>query len=701
MQQYMTLNFVPLLPWQALAALGAIAVVLFILALLRGARGVWWRGLALALVFLVLGNPSVMQEQREPIKDTVLVVTDRTPSEKIGKRPALVDSAMDNIRKQLEALPDVEPVYLTVEAQDDETRLWTAMREAVLEQEENALAGVILVTDGQVHDAPAPPLEDERLKKLPIHTVYTGAEDEKDISVIVTQAPRYALTGDEVTVTVRVDAQGYAKAETEKLRLEVMQDGEPTGVFPVVTGEERNIRFKLDHAGDTVVSFTIPRLEGELTAANNTAFSIIRAVRDRLRVLLVSGKPHAGERTWRNLLNSDPAVDLVHFTILRSPKALDPTPSSELSLIAFPTHELFQRKIKNFDLIVFDRYHLQGILQGFYMRNIREYVKNGGALLMASGDEYGSESSLYKTVVRDILPARPLGGTIERGFIPEKTELGDVHPVTERLTDKQQAWGRWFRQVKAEVPPSSRVLMTGAEKYPLLVLDKAEKGRVAWLASDHTWLWARGLEHGGPQKELLRRLVHWLMKEPELEENRLVVSVDGFDLTVRRRALLDVDKDIEIAMFTPEQEEQPLMLRRENLRRWQRGDVHVDQYGLYRFEDPTSGQKAFAVVGRIDVPEMQQVIATNEKLAPLTAATGGGEIWYREAGQVFELRHGAGFAKLKYHGDNWIAVKKNEAYRVTGLKSFPLLPPLWAMLAIALVMMMAWFTEGRSKISKS
>lgn len=696
MQQYMTVNFVPLMPWQAIAALGAVAFALFVLALLRGARGTWWRGLALALVFLVLCNPSLMQEQREAVKDTVLVVTDNTPSVKIGTRPALVGGAMENIRTQLAALPDLEPVYLTVESEEDETRLWNAMREAVTEQEGNALAGVILVTDGQVHDAPPAPLEDGRLKDIPIHTVYTGARDEKDISVVVTQAPRYALIGDEVTVTVRVDAAGYPKEQLGGLRLEVMQSGDPAGVFPVVIGEERTLRFKMEHAGDTVISFTVPRLEGELTAANNTAFSIIRAVRDRLRVLLVSGKPHAGERTWRNLLNSDPAVDLVHFTILRSPQAMDPTPSHELSLIAFPTHELFQRKIRNFDLIVFDRYHQQGILEGFYMRNIREYVKNGGALLMASGDEYGGEKSLYKTAVRDILPARPLGGTIERGFIPAKTDLGDVHPVTERLTDKQQAWGRWFRQVKADVAPTSRILMTGAEKYPLLVLDKAEKGRVAWLASDHTWLWARGLEHGGPQKELLRRLVHWLMKEPELEENRLVVSVDGFDLTVRRRALLDVDKDIDIKMFTPEQEEKTLTLRREDLRRWQRGDVRGEQYGLYRFEDPTSGQKAFAVVGRIDVPEMQQVIATSEKLSALTSATGGGEIWYREAGQGFGIRHGIGFAQLKYYGDDWIAVKKNDAYRVTGLKSFPLLPPLWAMLAIALVMMMAWYREGRA-----
>ncbi|TVQ85076.1 MAG: hypothetical protein EA357_01420 [Micavibrio sp.] len=693
--QYFTLYFLPLLPWSWFAVLAVFCFILFAWGVYRRARGILWRGLSLLLVLLVLANPSAMQEQREPIRDSVLVVTDRSPSQRIGNRMELTDAALENIRRQLAAMPEFEPVYLNIDGEMDETRLWEPMREAALDIEGGALAGILLITDGQVHDAPDH-LE-ERLRNIPIHTIYTGDKDEKDISVIVTEAPRYAMVDDEITVTVRIDAHGLSAREAQNLRLHVMQDGRRRGVFPVQVGQEVRLRFKMERAGDTVLSFTVPKIDGELTAVNNTAVAVVRTIRDRLRVLLISGKPHAGERTWRNMLNSDPAVDLVHFTILRSRDARDATPSHEMSLIRFPTHELFQRKINHFDLIIFDRYHLQGILEAFYFRNIRDYVVNhGGALLVSSGDEYGGDNSLYNTMLRTVIPARPTGGTVMRGFVPARTDLGEVHPVTEMLTDRRQAWGRWFRQVRAEVTdPEARILMTGADDLPLLTLSHAGRGRVAWLGSDHAWLWTRGLEGGGPQKELLRRMAHWLMKEPDLEEHRLSVSVSGYDITVRRRAMLDADHPIEISMFTPEQEERPLTMRREGQRRWHRVDVQAEQYGLYRFDDPSSDQVAFAVVGRLDVPEMQNVITTNEILAPLTAGTGGGEIWFNTPERGFELRARGGLG-LRMHGENWLGLKQNDAYRVTGLKNYALLPPFWAMLVIALLIMMAWFREGRA-----
>ena len=114
----------------------------------------------------------------------------------------------------------------------------------------------------------------------------------------------------------------------------------------------------------------------------------IEGIREKLRVLLVSGEPHAGERTWRNLLKSDANVDLVHFTILRPPEKQDGTPINELSLIAFPTRELFQQKIKEFDLIIFDRYANQSVLPSTYFDNIVRYVREGGAVLVAAGPEF-------------------------------------------------------------------------------------------------------------------------------------------------------------------------------------------------------------------------------------------------------------------------------------------------------------------------
>ena len=123
----------------------------------------------------------------------------------------------------------------------------------------------------------------------------------------------------------------------------------------------------------------------------------IDGVRDKLRVLLVSGEPHAGERTWRNLLKSDASVDLVHFTILRPPEKQDGTPINELSLIAFPTRELFQQKINEFQLIIFDRYARQGVLPIIYFDNIARYVRDGGAVLVAAGPDYASPTSIWRT----------------------------------------------------------------------------------------------------------------------------------------------------------------------------------------------------------------------------------------------------------------------------------------------------------------
>ena len=155
------------------------------------------------------------------------------------------------------------------------------------------------------------------------------------------------------------------------------------------------------------------RAGSELTLDNNRALFTINGVRDRLRVLLVSGEPYQGERAWRNLLKSDPAIDLVHFTILRTPQKDDFTPVRELSLIVFPMRELFEQKLKEFDLIIFDRYKSGNLITRDYFRNIAEYVKGGGALLVSVGPVFATQRSLYRTPLGAMLPAAPLGDVLE------------------------------------------------------------------------------------------------------------------------------------------------------------------------------------------------------------------------------------------------------------------------------------------------
>src|SRR5262249_37588855 len=162
---------------------------------------------------------------------------------------------------------------------------------------------------------------------------------------------------------------------------------------------------------------------------NNRAVVSIDGVRDKLRVLLVSGEPHAGERTWRNLLKSDASVDLVHFTILRPPEKQDGTPINELSLIAFPTRELFQQKISEFQLIIVDRSARQGLLPLIYSNNIEKFGRDGGAVLTGAGPDYASPTSIWRTPLDGIPPAEPTGEITERSFQARLTEAGQRHPV--------------------------------------------------------------------------------------------------------------------------------------------------------------------------------------------------------------------------------------------------------------------------------
>ena len=180
----------------------------------------------------------------------------------------------------------------------------------------------------------------------------------------------------------------------------------------------------------------------EITLANNRAAFTLAGVRDRLRVLLVSGEPHPGERAWRNLLKSDPAIDLVHFTILRPIEKAqnDNALESELALIEFPQDELFIEKLTEFDLVIFDRFTDRGVLNPFHFDNLARYVEGGGAVLVASGPEFAGPYSIAgQRNFSFVLPAAPQGDAIEAPFRPRISETGERHPVTAQLPERDEA----------------------------------------------------------------------------------------------------------------------------------------------------------------------------------------------------------------------------------------------------------------------
>jgi len=692
-----TIALAPLLPWWALSALGLVALLIVAFGLWRRARGLAWRALAVAALYATLINPALVEEKREPQRDVAVVVVDESASQRIGDRAKVTETALAHVTQRLARYKDLDIRIVragkpdeTTALSDNGTQLFTALNHALSDVPHQRLAGVVMITDGQVHDVPAP----DRLPfDAPVHALLSGKPGEVDRRLVIKQAPSFGIVGKSVDLTLRVEDLGAPPPSPgSRARLTLRKDGgQPSALF-VPLGSDERIEVPIDHGGPNVLELEVENGTQELTLDNNRAALVVNGVRDRLRVLLVSGEPHEGERTWRNILKSDPSVDLVHFTILRPPEKQDGTPIRELSLIAFPIRELFDVKLDEFDLIIFDRYQRRGVLPQAYLENVARYVEKGGALLEASGPNFGTPLSLYRTPLGQVLPAEPTGRVIERGFRPHVTEIGERHPVTADLPGdaagqgQEPTWGRWFRNIEATARHGVPV-MSGVEGTPLLVLDRVGKGRVAQLLSDHMWLWTRGFEGGGPQAELLRRLAYWLMQEPDLEENDLRAAVDGNRLLITKRSLEPDDHPVRVT--GPDGLSQELKLNDEGGGR-STASVPVKESGLYRVTDGT--RTALAAAGALNPIELSDVRTTAEKLGPVAQATGGGTFW-AGAGNLPELRRVA--AGSSAAGRNWIGFRANEDYIVTGLSETPLLPAIAALLLVLGTLVAAWRREGR------
>jgi hypothetical protein len=691
-----TIAAAPLLPWWALAAFGATAILILALGVWRRARGLAWRFLVIAFLLAILVNPSLVVQNREPQRDVAVVVVDDSTSQRIGDRTKYTEAALASVTEKLARFKDLDVRIVHAgkpEAgaalADTGTQLFGALNRALADVPRQRLAGTIMITDGQVHDVPAAA---QLNFDAPLHVLLSGQPNEGDRRLVVAQAPSFGLVGKQVELTVRVEDLGRPATPGTRAKVTMRKDGGQPSQLTLPVGSDQHITVPIDHGGANIVELEVEPGPQELTLDNNRAALVVNGVRDRLRVLLVSGEPHPGERTWRNILKSDPSVDLVHFTILRPPEKQDGTPIRELSLIAFPIRELFDVKLDEFDLVIFDRYRRRGVLPQAYLENVARYVEKGGALLEAAGPDFGTPFSLYRTPLGAVLPAEPTGRILNEGFKPRVTDIGERHPVTAELpgdaTDpgQQPQWGRWFRTVEADAKRGSTV-MSGADGQPLLVLDRVGEGRVAQILSDQMWLWARGFEGGGPQAELLRRLAYWLMKEPDLEENDLRGVVQGNRLVITRRSLQPDDRPVRVT--GPDGVMQEVKLNDAGGGR-STASVEVKESGLFRITDGT--RTALAAAGALNPLELSDVRASEEKLAPVVKATGGGFFWIGP-GAIPDIRRVA--PERGATGRNWLGLRANGDYVVTGLNETPLLPAVAALILVLGALLVAWRREGR------
>ncbi|MGY8634755.1 hypothetical protein RAD15_19985 [Bradyrhizobium sp. 14AA] len=681
--------FTPLVPtivlWLALAAIVVIAIVL----LLARARGAAVRVAALALFLLALANPSFTREDRDPLTSVAAIVVDKSPSQNFGNRNREAAQAQEALVDSLKKIKGLEVRVVDAAQADGETdgtKLFGALASALSDVPVDRVAGAFLITDGRVHDIPASAAA--LGFQAPVHALITGQKDERDRRIAVTAAPRFGIVGQTQTISYRLDDQGVSG---ERAKVTVRRDGEVINERTMSSGQSGSVDVDIKHAGPNIVEIEASPLERELTPVNNRAVVAIDGVRDKLRVLLVSGEPHSGERTWRNLLKSDASVDLVHFTILRPPEKQDGTPINELSLIAFPTRELFQQKINEFQLIIFDRYARQGVLPIAYFDNIARYVRAGGAVLVSAGPDYASNTSIWRTPLDSVLPAEPVGVT-EKPFYAHLSDVGKRHPVTRGLegsASEPPRWSRFFRTVdtrNAVNPP----VMTGVDGKPLLFLSRFGEGRVALLLSDHIWLWARGYEGGGPHLDLLRRMSHWLMKQPDLDEEALRLQVQGKDLVVVRQTMADSVQPVSVT--SPSGVSRDLTLSPGDPGEW-RASLPASELGLWQATDGTL--KALINVGPTNPKEFSEVTSTTETLKPLTQATGGNAVRVVDGNSVELPRIVPVRSVSVFAGDGWMGVRMRDASVVKGVGVLPIFAGLIGLLLLLGAFAATWMREGR------
>ncbi len=676
-----SLNFYPLIHINFLTALIILSLIVIFIGFKLKAPGNIFKAMLLFLIILSISNPTIISENRENIPDTVAVILDLSPSQDINDRKEIAQKTYNNIKDELEKINNLDIRLKTINGQRG-SKIFEPLNSMVGDVPEERLAGAIIITDGQISDAPT--LVNNFNFKAPINVLLTGNKEEKDRRLIIESSPRFGIVGEEVNIDIKVEDIS-ASSPNALVSINMNDEIEQSRSIPI--GEIVTITMPLERAGITSLNIEVEPGKEELTLQNNKAVVEINAIRERLKVMLVSGEPNMGLRSWRNLLNSDPSVDLVHFTILRPPNKQDLTPVGELSLIPFPSRELFQANLNDFDLIIFDQYHLRGILPQFYLKNVVEYVVNGGALLDASGPAYAGPYSLSLSPLQNILPSEPTGDVVVQEFIPTMTDYGERHPVTANLKDNtSNNWGPWYRMVEG-ITIAGDVLLEGPEARPLLILNRVGKGRVAQILSDQSWVWTKPGSNKGPQADLLRRLVHWLMKEPELEENELSAKIDNDTILITRNSLILDNKPI--ISISPDNTKKEIIL--EDIGKGKQiGKILSPQEGTWKFSSGNS--KISLIVGNSNSSEYLDVRTTDNIVGPIVEFTSGSISWVNNE-NLPKIRY---LQKNKLaENSNYIKLVKNEKYFVKSLQQSTLTPWYLALMLSLILLFLSWYRETK------
>ena len=546
-------------------------------------RNLGLRFITFVIILVIIFNPIVNSTDKELKNDIVIIVSDFTKSIKETSKENKVKIVKQNLNDQLKKFNNLNVLNINVLEEKENTSLeidnyGTLIHKSITRSLNNInidrVSGIIVLTDGQIHDMQN---FNTISKSIPIHFMIIGNKQEKDQFLLAENIPKYVLLGNNLEFNVEI----ISNIGESKVKTSFFLDGSLIKTMSLIPNKAHKISLPLKHAGENILDIKINNNSKEISFLNNSITQVVNGVHDRLRVMLISGEPNMGLRNLRNILNSDPSIELIHFTILRPPTKRDLTPVKELSLIPFPTQELFAADISKFSLIIFDQYGLQGILPPKYLDNITRFVIEGGALLDIAGKKYVSEESLTYSPIKKILPTKPLSDFQSNGFKPLLTEIGERHPITNKIKDNynnnNNEWGNWFSFTKSSIISGKKLMHF--DNYPILVVDKVGQGRVAQILSNQSWVWQKSEKNRGPLIALIRNTIQWLLKNPRMEENFIQFKKNNKQVLVQLNSLKSGDVSSQIT--TPSNKKIKMVLK-DNKKGMLEGTFISDEKGKFK-----------------------------------------------------------------------------------------------------------------------
>jgi uncharacterized membrane protein len=550
----------------------------------RGAILVVLRSLVLASAVAMLLEPSVELRQVTELPNDVVVLVDQSlsmalPVEEGVTRADRAADAVETLQswwtedgqshryhlmsfgEDVRALPlpvsdDYEPA--SSQAYTDILGALEAVQQRFGREE---TGGVVLISDGVDNRALGGRVRpDEQLDAatiatierlgVPLHTVSVAGQDQiRDIAVRRVLYDDFAFVRNAVTVQASIHSVGF---DTGTVDVILRRSGQVLQTRTIVLSEQTDdytidFEFVPELIGKEVYSVEIAPPPEDAVAENNRQFFVLNIIRDRIRVLQVVGRPSWDVRFLRELLKGNPNVDLISFFILRTAEDITRAGNSEMSLIPFPTDELFDEQLPSFDLVIFHNFTFEPYDMRQYLPDVRDYVRGGGGFVMIGGEQSFSLGGYAGTELAEILPVElvpgrdVVTGADTRPFRPSLTEAGGTHPVTRLLFDQLDNERLWRElpmvpgtNLVRGARPDATVLLehptaqANGAPLPVLAVADVEQGRSMALTIDGSWRWS--FDHVGeggtsrPFSGFWNAAIRWLIRDPELNLVRVELS---------------------------------------------------------------------------------------------------------------------------------------------------------------------------------